>query len=188
MHSRDAAASRRILNQIRSAAKSLKSLEDSIGTKGRTPEQDRAGAENLARYRQSHAASPRLKSGVSRFLRSGRIPAGVKGAEELTAYVEEMLVQMIRERGVTKAQLSAEQRGTLNDQRRVLTALGLLNKFLFRGCEISASEERLLKSLHVRARRNFVKFQSCDRFDAMLVEFVNYLYEGVPRSRDKNAN
>lgn len=163
-----------IFSRVHSKAKSL---EYTLGTESRTRLQNEAGAKNLATWRASHAWSPRLRSGVHGFLKSGKVPSGVSGGTEIAAHVEELLDQMIRERSVKKCELSAAQWGVLNDQRRCLVALGLIDIFLYRGGSIGPDDERLLTNLHNRARRNFCKFQKGNHIDAMLASFASCVYE-----------
>lgn len=146
----------------------------------RTPAQNEAGAKNLAAYRASHAGSPRLKSGVHAFLRTGRVPVGVPGGVELVKYVEEMLAEMMRDRGVTRADLSAEQCGILNNQRRCLVAIGLLNGFFFKAKTFSPDDDQLIRNLYARARRNFDKFQRGERiFDRILSKFASFVHDSI---------
>ncbi len=162
-----------IFSRLHSGAKSL---EYSLGIKSRTAAQDEAGAANLATWRASHPGSPRIRTGVHGFLKTGKIPAGVPGAAELAAHVEEVLAQMVRERGVTREEFSIEQWGILNDQRRCLTALGLIEVFLYQGQSISEDDERLYKNLHKRVRHNFQNFQKEIRIDTMISEFGSFVY------------
>jgi hypothetical protein len=159
------------LDRVLSAVKSFR-------TRTATARQAAAGAENLQNWRASHLGSPRLRSGARAFLRTGRVPTGVPGGAEIVEAAASLVNRMFRDEGLVKERLSSRQHGILDDQRRTLIALGLLDGFLYRGGVLTEDEAALARRLSERARRNFVIFQDADRLiERLLSDFSSRVYE-----------
>lgn len=151
----------------------------------RTDAQNEAGASNLAAFRASRVGSPRLRHGAHAFLKTGKIPVGLPFGAAIAEHVEGILADMIKELGITEAQLSADRWGILNDQRRCLVASGLMTAFLYRGGLLNEEEQALLTRLDHRARQNFLRWRNDRRIDAIFAEINWFLHDHATRSPEK---